>query len=125
MGGGTYIFIQNVEGSPIFARRQVSTDISRVEFAENSITSAVDFTAKFFRNQLRPYIGRFNITKTYLEQLSQISDGICNSLVEDGVLSDCAVSRIEQDDVAPDKVEIDVVLSVFFPANKILVTLII
>lgn len=123
--GGTYIVIQDIEDAPVFARHQLSTDVTQIEKRELSITKNVDFIAKFFRNSLRPYIGRFNITKIYMEQLRTVGTGIVKFLTSNGQLITGEIVKLEQSDSQPDTVLLDVDLLVPFPANFIRVTLLI
>ena len=123
--GGTYIVVQDVVDAPVFARHQLSTDVSQLEKRELSITKAVDFTAKFFRTSLRPYIGKFNITDIYLEQLRAVADGILTKLIEDATLVDGTIVKLEQNEEKSDEVLLDVDILVQFPANFIRVTLLI
>jgi hypothetical protein len=123
--GGTYIVIQDAVDGPVFSRHQLSTDVSQIEKRELSITKVVDFTAKFFRNSLRPYIGKFNITAIYLEQLRAVADGILTKLIEDSTLIDGEIVSLVQSETQPDTVLLEVDIDVPFPANTIRVTLLI
>lgn len=123
--GGTYIVVQDVVDGPVFSRHQLSTDVSQIEKQELSITKTVDFVSKFFRNNLRPYIGKFNITQIYLEQVRAVADGILTRLVEDGTLIDGNIVKLEQSATQSDTVLLEVDILVPFPANFIRVTLLI
>lgn len=123
--GGTYIVIQEIENGPTFSRHQLSTDVSLIEKRELSITKNIDFIAKFFRNQLRPYIGKFNITNIYLEQLRSVATAILNSLKSDGKIISGSIVKLEQSADQPDTVLLEVDILVPFPANFIRVTLLI
>ena len=85
----------------------------------------VDFTAKFLRAGLRNFIGRSNITQSFLDQLSSVVQGIMSFLIESAVLIGADVNNVIQDADAPDTVLIDITLDVPFPANFIRVTLVI
>lgn len=123
--GGTYVVIQDVEDAPVFSRHQLSTNVTQIEKRELSITKDVDFIAKFFRNSLRPYIGRFNITKIYIEQLRTVGTGILKFLTANGQLISGEIVSLEQSESQPDTVLLEVDLLVPFPANFIRVTLLI
>jgi hypothetical protein len=123
--GGTFIVVQDVPTAPCYCRHQLSTDVSLIEKRELSITKDVDYCAKFIRNTLRPYIGKYNITKVYLEMLSGIVDGILNLLIEDGQLINGKIVDIRQDEDQPDTVRITIDILVPYPANYIRVTLLI
>ncbi len=121
--GGTYIVIQEIDNGPTFSRHQLSTDVSLIEKRELSITKNVDFIAKFSRNQLRPYIGKFNITTIYLEQLRSVVTAILVSLKSDSKIITGVISKLEQSTTASDTVILEIDVLVPFPANFIRVTL--
>ena len=123
--GGVYILVQDADGSPVICRHQLSTDLSSIEVRELSITKVVDFTAKFLRAGLRNFIGRSNITQSFLDQLSSVVQGIMSFLIESGVLIGADVNNVIQDADAPDTVLIDITLDVPFPCNYVRVTLVI
>lgn len=124
-GGGLWSMVQEKANSPITTRHQLSTDMSSIEKREFSITTAVDFAAKFFRQGLRNFIGRFNVTGNVQDAVSITLDGLGAFLVSQGVLSRVAVNRVIQLESAPDNMEIDVTLGVFYPLNEVQLRLII
>jgi hypothetical protein len=85
----------------------------------------VDFVAKFIRVGLRNFIGRFNITHSFLDTLSTVVQGQLGFLREAGVLIGGDLNNIIQDADAPDSVLVDIVLDTPLPVNYIRVTLII
>jgi hypothetical protein len=123
--GGAYILIQDATGAPILCRHQLSTDLTSIETRELSITKVVDYTAKFIRVGLRNFIGRFNITQAFIDQLSAVVQGLISFLTEGGVLIGGDVNNIVQDSSSKDTVIIDVLLDVPYPCNYIRVTLIV
>ena len=124
-GGGTYVVVQDADGSPVISRHQLSTDITSIETRELSITKVVDFVAKFMRAGLRNFIGTFNITQPFLDTLSTVIQGMLQFLSEGGVILGGDLNNLIQDKDAPDTVLVDVTLDVPFPANYIRLTLVI
>lgn len=123
-GGGTFILVQEVRPSgPVQIWHQTSTDTSSIVRQELSITKIVDYTAKFVRRGLRQFIGRRNITPTFLDELGTVTEGLFEFLKKTGVLIGASVERLVQDPTQPDTVLIDVILNVPFPCNYIRVTL--
>lgn len=123
--GGTYIVVQDSVDGPVFSRHQLSTNVLTIETRELSITKVVDFTAKFLRAALRPYIGKFNITTIYLEQLRTVVDGVLKELISQAVLIDGGIVTLEQSESAPDTVLLEIDIQVPFPANFIRITLLV
>jgi len=123
--GGTYWVIQEVAGAPVSCRHQLTTDLTSIETRELSITKIVDFTAKFMRAGLRSFIGKFNVTQSFLDTLSTVVQGQLGFLAESGVIIGGDLNNIVQDEKAPDTVLIDVTLDVPYPCNYIRLTLVI
>jgi len=123
--GGTWWVVQEVAGAPLTTRHQVTTDLTSIETREYSITKVVDFCAKFMRGGLRNFIGKFNITTSFLDSLSTVVQGQLSFLTESGVLLGGDLNNIIQDENAPDTVLIDVTLDVPYPCNYIRLTLVI
>jgi len=123
--GGVYILVQDTQGAPVLCRHQLSTDTSSIEKREFSITKVVDYTAKFIRAGLRNFIGRYNITPAFIDQLSTVVQGLIAFLVDNHVLIGADINNIMQDENAPDTILIDVTLDVPYPCNYIRVTLIV
>jgi hypothetical protein len=123
-GGGTWWVIQSTAGAPLQTRMQVTTDLTSVETREHSITSIVDFVAKFMRAGLRNFIGRFNITQPFLDSLSTVVQGQLAFLRQAGILVGGDLNNLIQDSASPDTVLIDVTLDVPYPCNYIRLTLV-
>lgn len=124
-GGGTWVIIQEGTGTAPFARMALTSDVSSIEFRTDSITKAVDYSAKFLRRGLRTYIGRFNITAGFLDSLSHITQGLLAFLVETGTLISGDLSNITQDESAIDTVLIDTIIAPPIPCNFIKLSLVI
>jgi hypothetical protein len=123
--GGTYIIVQDAPSAPLIARMALTTDMTSVETRTDSITKVVDFTAKFLRRGLKNFIGRFNITQAFLDQLGTVTGGLGGYLTEVGVLVGFNLNNIIQDESAPDTVLVDVLIDPPYPCNYIRITLVI
>jgi len=124
-GGGVYILKQDVSGAPVSCRHQLSTKISSIEERELSITKAVDFVAKFLRLGVKNYIGTSIINDAFLDTLGATIGGMLAMLVELGVVSGATINNLVQDESQPDRLLVDVTLSVQYPANYIRITLVV
>jgi hypothetical protein len=123
--GGNYIVVQDASGVPLTSRMALTTDLTSVETRTDSITKVVDFCAKFLRQGLKNFIGRFNITQGFLDSLGHVIQGLLGFLAESGVLIGSNLNNIVQDTTAPDTVLVDITLDVPFPCNYIRLTLVI
>lgn len=122
--GNSVIELETAGQSPAL-RIQSTTDPTTIESREWSVTRAVDLFAKTMRNQLRARIGRFNITQSYLDELTLLSDSLCSSAVAAGLFRSAVVDTLEQDPQQPDRVLVVVRVEVLFPANYIDVTIVV
>lgn len=122
--GGTYIMTQDTKFSPISSRHQLTTDITSIAKQEVSILKQRDYTAKFLRRAVKPYIGRYNITPDFLKKLTSIINGVGSKLVEKGVLNGFALGTLQQDTLAPDTITCEITITVKYPVNYIKILLI-
>jgi hypothetical protein len=122
-GGGVYWVIQEAPGSAVIAQHQLSTDLTSIETRELSVTKNVDFVAKFLRAGLRRFIGRFNITPEFLDQLSTITQGLLGNLESRGILNGSDLNDLAVDPAQPDSITVDITLDVPLPDNFIRITL--
>ena len=123
--GGVYVIVQDSIGAPLISRMALTTDMTSIETRTDSITKVVDFVAKFMRRGLKNFIGRFNITQSFLDSLGSVVQGLIGFLVEAGVLIGGQLNNIIQDEDTPDTVLIDVTLDVPYPCNYIRLTLVV
>lgn len=124
--GGADLTVQLAEGAPLQSRMQVTTNLTSVEQREQSIVKALDYSAKFYRFSLRIYIGRYNITQSFIDTLGTVAQGLGRWLVEQGkVLKGAEMNNLLQDADQPDSIALDVTTEVLYPCNYIRLTLII
>jgi hypothetical protein len=123
--GGTMVVVQNTPSSPIYVRHQLSTDVTTIERKELSITKQVDYAAKYMRKTLVKYAGKYNITPKFLKLVEANLNGVGADLVRDGKVANVEVVTVYQDDISPDTVRAEVILTVKYPANYIKVRLIV
>jgi hypothetical protein len=124
-GGGLFILYQKADGRPVQIRQQLSTDMSTVEKREMSITTALDFGAKFIRGGVRNFIGRFNIDTTLRDALTTALEGLGKYLVRNGVWAGVNWGQIRQPSEEPDALEIDAEVAIYYPHNKLRITLVV
>jgi len=123
--GGAEWIIQETAGAPIVSRHQVTTDLTSVETTEQSITNALDYTALFMRGGLRTFIGRYNISDTFLDTLASVVQGQLAWLIEKKVIAGGDLNNIIQDADNPTRVLIDCTILPFYPCNYIRLTLVV
>jgi hypothetical protein len=106
-------------------RIQATTAPDTIETREYSITKAVDTFAKTLRVALKNRVGSFNITQTYIDDTTTVVDVICTGAVEQGLLENAVITLLEQDELQPDTLKVEVNVDVLYPANYIKVTILV
>lgn len=84
--GGFMIFAQDVENAPLYVRHQLTTDTSSIKFQEYSLTKNVDYVAKFLRQSFAPFIGKYNIVDSTIDEMKITAGAVIKFLQEDTVL---------------------------------------
>lgn len=125
--GGVMVHQQPVEDGPIVVRRQRTTDTTDLRKTELSIVNILDFVAKYMRQELDPYTGKYNITPEYLEMLRVVINGLTARLKETTevgpVIIEGTLISIEQNAVELDTVDIVYQIEAPVPANYLRVRL--
>jgi hypothetical protein len=124
-GGGAEWIIQETPGVPLVSRHQLTTDLTSVETSEQSITNALDYVSIFMRVGLRNFIGRYNITPTFLDSLASVAKGMLEWLIEKKVIAGGDLNNIMQDTDNPTRVILDISVSVLYPCNYIRIILVV
>jgi len=124
-GGGAEWIIQETLGAPIVSRHQVTTDLTSVETTEQSITNALDYVSLFIRGGIRNFIGRYNISDTFLDTLASVVQGQLAWLVDKKVIAAGDLINIIQDTDNPTRTLIDITVLPFYPCNYVRITIIV
>lgn len=120
--GGRYVLINN--GGTVVAMSQWSTDTSSLEYRELSITKAIDWLAKGIRSTNRVFTGRYNITPNFLDNLTMANEGFLSYAVEREVVRKTSLEELLQDTTDPDTILVEVLVTLFYPCNKIRITIV-
>jgi hypothetical protein len=107
------------------SRHQVTTDLTSVETTEQSITNALDYVSLFIRGGIRNFIGRYNISDTFLDTLASVVQGQLAWLVDKKVIAAGDLINIIQDTDNPTRTLIDITVLPFYPCNYVRITIIV
>jgi hypothetical protein len=119
-GGGTWILFQESHPvGPVLTRHQLTTDIGSIQRSEDSIRTAVDYGAKLFRSELRPLIGRVNLTDEFIKnELRPRVEAILHMLIEDEIFGrSSSVVSVERHPTQLDTAVIRITVSSLKPFN--------
>lgn len=129
---GTWIITRDPDSGQIFTRHQVSTDMTDVNTRELSVTKNVDAISYTFLNNLKPFVGRANVTPRLLVQLQRTVYGTVDFLKAQGVtptlggmLVSAEITELRQDTINLDQVVIVLNIAIPYPANVIELKLVI
>ena len=118
------ILVNDKAGLPIYARHQLTTDVSSIETQEDSILRAVDTVALLTRARVRQFLGNRNITPDLYSDLATLLDAIKSFLINDvGCLADFKVLSLAPSATRKDGVVLEIGLTVLYPVNQISVYL--
>ena len=116
--------MEHLGGSaPIMVRHQMSTDRSSTETQELSITKAIDYVSKYVRDGVKPYIGKFNITASFLKLVKTVLNAQGAFLRAQNILDDFKVVKVEQNPSQKDQVLVEISVLVQYPVNYIKISL--
>lgn len=118
---GYFIVTQYINSGTIYARKQLTTDVSSVAFAEDSVVSSDDAIAYSYASVLAKYIGRTNVTPSNLALIRADLNAMTQSLRSrgfsrtlGGLVIDAEIRSLRPHAIFPDRVV--VVMDVIRPA---------
>lgn len=133
--GGTLIVMQDMPGSTVYIRHQISTRYreGNLNTTELSLTKNLDSISYYFANRFAPYIGRYNVTEdlisnlravlesgiSYLSSMTVIDPLIGPQIIAEGT----EIVRLMQHPEAKDTVYATVNLNLPAPFNNFELTL--
>ncbi|MNK10013.1 hypothetical protein D3C87_280230 [compost metagenome] len=68
---GTFLFVQETQGSIPYVRHELTTDVSVLEYRELLVVKNWDWLSYAYRDVLMPFIGKWNITSDTLNTIRQ------------------------------------------------------
>jgi hypothetical protein len=121
---GITVFIQDRDTSPVVMRNWITTDTLNVNTRECSIVQMVDYYSKFLRTNVKSIAGRFNITKSFIDNMLRPSiNGVNHEMLTAGFIGPRSqIISIEQSTVNKDQLFVLEEIEFFAPANKITIT---
>ncbi len=118
---GFWIVTQDVNTGTIYTRKQLTSDVSSVETAEDSVVSTDDAIAYAYAAALAKYIGRTNVTDSNLALIEADIDAVTAYLKNTGTTAnlgsmviDAKIRELRRHAIYPDRVV--VVVDVVRPA---------
>jgi len=113
------------EGTAIVIRHSLTTDMSSVQSREPSVIQIGDYTSKYYREALDPYIGRYNINADLLQRVENAVNAASETLSDDRVINSAEILNFYQDEDNPDSIILQIRIYVPYPCNYIDISLLI
>lgn len=126
-GYGVWIITQDLQTNTIYTRQQLTTDTTDLNTSEMSVTKNVDSISFYFRNSLKPFIGRANLTQTTIDVITTVINSGINYLLSAGfnpliggqVLEGTRIVQIRPHAILKDRLVIVIKLVIPYPLNVI------
>lgn len=121
---GITLLTQESEYGDITVRDALSLDITTDQVEDPCITMAADYTAKYLRQRLGVYIGKYNIDPETISKVKAETDSALQTLVQSTIIKSGTLVSIEQD---PDNLKSLVMVirvGVLYPLKQINITII-
>lgn len=128
LAGAGYIVLEQPGGAGgnIVVRHGLTTDTSSAATKEHSIITIKDFVAKYVRNSLDGYIGKFNIDSFLVTKVNGTLKANKSYLVDKKhILNDFIVVSVTQDEDNPDALLLHLRILPPYPCNYIDVILVV
>lgn len=122
---GTWLVVQETQGSIPYTRHELTTDVSVLEYREYLITKNWDSLSYIYRDRLTPFIGHYNITPDTLNTMRSVIDATTALLVGQKLprigppLLSGRIMEIAQDQNNKDRVRVRLRAEVVYPLNYV------
>lgn len=107
---GFWIVTQNVNTGVIYTRKQLTTDITSVDTAEDSVVATDDAISYQYAAVLSKYIGRTNVTDSNISLISADLSAVTSFLKNEGftpslggLISDATIESLRRHAIYPDR----------------------
>jgi hypothetical protein len=129
--GGVFIIHMENDADTPHVRHQLTTDVSDIKKQEISVTRIADYISRIIKQEIDPYLGKYNINTPLLSQLKNVAQSIVDFVdkqndVDAGPLAnELRFESLQQSETNIDEVEAQVYLDAPIPFNRMSVTVII
>ena len=122
---GTWLVVQESQGSIPYTRHELTTDVSVLEYREYMITKDWDYISYFIKDRVSPFIGHYNITQDTLNTLRSVIDASIALMVGQKLpkigppLLSGRILELAQDTNNKDRVRIKIRAELVYPLNYV------
>lgn len=128
---GVSVVMQESEISSPYTVRSITTDISTLEYYEMMVVKNLDFISKFYKNELTPIVGRYNVVPEAIDVVRVECQSILDHLKSQTLpkigppILDGSITEIKVDDSLKDQLNVIMSLDIPRVLNRIRVDLVI
>lgn len=130
--GGTFILDQDTPGAAIYVRQELTTNIADLNTQTLMVVKNVDSISKYTRAVVKKYVGRANVTPSLVNVIRTDIEGAIAFLRSAGYsptlggqLIDGRVTSIRQSPLFKDRIEVETSITIPYPLNTLVITLVI
>lgn len=122
---GTFLFVQETNGSIPYCRHELTTDVTVLEYRELLVVKNWDFLSYFYYDKLKGFMGSWNITAETLNTVRRTINASSELLKAKKLpkigapLIDAKITKLEQSTNNKDTVDCRLSVSVVYPFNYI------
>lgn len=122
---GWYVFLQDTPGSTPYCMHQLTTDTSDTRNMQFSVVRVYDYVSRFYKEILRQFIGRYNVTPQTLDVLRESLNSGTEQLKGESLprigapILSASIQSIAPLEGQRDRVEIFMDLDLPVPLNRI------
>lgn len=120
---GTFLFVQDTNGSIPYVRHELTTDVSTLEYRELLVVKNWDFLSYFYYDKTKMFIGTWNITTDTLNTVRHTIDASSALLKSQKLpkigppLIDATIVTLGQNALNKDMVDLQLQIVVVYPFN--------
>lgn len=121
-GGGVFWVVQDDVDSLPYCIYQTTTDTTQLETSEDSIVATIDYCSKYYKTELKPVIGKFNVNTISAKYVSTVINTITDKLKRETYpyIGPVLISgTLKSMETSADKIIPTVTIQVPFPVNAV------
>lgn len=121
-GGGIFWVVQDEPEALPYCIYQTTTDTTQLETIEDSIVATIDFASKFYKDNLKAVLGRFNVNEISTKYVSSVIKDVTDKMLRMSypyIGSIILSGQLKTITTSADKIIPTVVIKVPFPVNAV------
>lgn len=121
-GGGIFWVVQDEPEALPYCIYQTTTDTTQLETIEDSVVATIDFASKFYKDNLKAVLGRFNVNEISVKYVSAVIKDVTDKMLRMNypyIGSIILSGQLKTITTSADKIIPTVAIRVPFPVNAV------